>query len=335
MKMPHKVTLIPGDSVGPEVAAATQRLIEASGVSIDWEPMEAGVRAHEATGEPMPAETIASVRKNQVALKGRIATPVGSGYESPNVILRKALNLFAAVRPVRSQEGLKSRYQDVDLVVIREATEDVYAGIEHVVVPGVVQSLKITTLTATERVIRFAFDYARRRGRKKVTIVHKANIMKRSDGLFLRVGREVAEGYPEIVCDQIIADNACMQLVRDPSRFDVLVAQNLFGDLISDLAAGLVGGISGVYGVMRDAGDIHVFEAIHGIAWELDGKGIANPLPFIHAGLAMLRHLGEVDAADRIGQAIGATLKAGIATQDLGGSATTEGFVDEVIARMA
>ena len=330
--MNHRVTLVPGDSVGPEVAVATQRLIAATGVQIQWDLAEAGTVAVESCGDAMPAATLESIQRNRVALKGRVSTPLGKGYESPNVRLRKTLELYAAVRPIRSQAGLKSRYDDVDLVIIREATEDVYAGIEHVVVPGVVQSLKVTTRVACERVIRFAFEYAQSRNRPSVTIVHKANIMKKSDGLFLEVGNEVSAEFPGIKCRSIIADNACMQLVREPGQFDVLVSQNLFGDLLSDLGAGLVGGISGVYGVMRGDSDVHVFEAIHGFAPALEGKGLANPLTLIQPACAMLRHLGETTASEMITRGVGQCLSRGESTRDLGGTLSTEGFVDAVIA---
>jgi isocitrate dehydrogenase (NAD+) len=329
--MSQLVTLIPGDSVGPEVAKATCRLVDAAGADIQWEHADAGRVAFLERGDAMPEATIASIRRHGVALKGRFATPEGEGYESPNVRLRKALDLFAGVRPIRHLPGLSSRYQDVDLVIVRECTEDVYAGIEHRVYPGVALALKVTTRAACERIVRFAFDYARMHGRQRVTLVHKANIMKKSDGLFLRVGQEVSEAYGDITFDALIADNTCMQLVRDPRTFDVLVCQNLFGDLLSDLGAGLVGGIGAVWGVLRGADDIHVFEAIHGIATDIEGKGIANPLPFICPALAMLRHMGQVDPVVRIERALAQTLEDGVRTADLGGQATTEGFVDAVI----
>ncbi|MCB9730391.1 MAG: isocitrate/isopropylmalate dehydrogenase family protein [Deltaproteobacteria bacterium] len=332
--MLRTVTLIPGDSVGAETASAMRRLVRAAGVDISWEEMPAGVDAYERLGSPMPAETIESVRRNGYAIKGRIMTPVGEGYESPNLTLRKALNLFAGVRPLRHFPGVPSRYQDVDVVVIRESTEDVYAGIEHRVYPGVIQGLRVTTRTACERIVRFAFEYARRNGRAKVTLVHKANILKMSDGLFLRVGHELSASYPDIAFDAIIADNACMQMVRNPTRFDVLVCQNLFGDLLSDLGAGLVGGIAAVWGSMRNDQGTVVFEAIHGIAPSLEGKGIANPMTFIMPALALLRELGEIDAARNISQAMGDCLLAGVSTPDFGGSETTESFVDAVIARL-
>ena len=332
--MAHKVTLIPGDGVGREVATATQRLVAATGVAVDWEEAPAGELAVAQGLGPLPESTIEAIRKTRVALKGRIYTQPGAGYESPNVRLRKALNLFAAVRPVKSLRGMPARYENVDLVVIRECTEDVYAGIEHRVVPGVIQGLKITTAVACTRIVRFAFEYAVRHGRKKITLAHKANIMKKSDGLFIKCGEAVAHDYPQIAFDTIIADNACMQMVRNPHKFDIIVAQNLFGDLLSDLGAGLVGGIAGVWSVLRDDTDIHVFEGIHGLAPELAGKGVANPLPLIRPAMRMLRHFGEEAAADRVSAAISATLEAGISTADLGGTATTTGFVDAIIARL-
>ena len=332
--MSHRVTLIPGDSTGPEVARATQRFIAATGVDIAWEIASAGQAAFEATGNPLPESTIAAIRETRVALKGKLDTPIGAGYESPNVRLRKALDLYAAVRPIKSHAGLPSRYEDVDLTIVRECTEDVYAGIEHQVVPGIVQSIKITTRRACERIVRHAFAVARREGRQKVTLVHKANIMKKADGLFLDVGRGIASEFPDIAFDAVIADNACMQLVKRPNQYGVLVAQNLFGDLLSDLGAGLVGGISNVSGTLENEGGTVVFEAIHGVARHLEGKGIANPLPFIRPALALLRHLGEVDAAQRGERAVARTLEAGHRPPDLGGEVTTEGFVDLAIANL-
>ena len=332
--MAHRVTLIPGDSVGREMADATRRVVAAAGVDIDWQQVEAGRTAHIRRGDAMPQETIDAIASTRVALKGRIGTPIGNGYVSPNVRLRQALGLFAAVRPIQHLPGLASRYQGVDLVIVRETTEDIYAGIEHRVYPGVIQAIKVTTRAACERIVRFGFEYARRRGRKRVTLVHKANIMKLSDGLLLRTGHEIAPEYPDIDFDSIIADNACMQLVKNPQRFDVLVAANLFGDLLSDLAAGLVGGISAVWGVLRDESDIHVFEAIHGIAPGLEGQGVANPLPMIVPTLGLLRHLGEDAAAAAIAGGIEAALTDGVRTQDLGGAATTLQFVDALVDRI-
>lgn len=329
--MAHDVTLIAGDGVGPEVAAATQRVIEAAGVAINWEACPAGAT----TPDGLPQETIDSVLRTRVALKGRLATPVGSGYESPNVRLRKELKLFAALRPIKSLPGVPARYENVDLVVIRETTEDVYAGIEHQVVPGVVQTLKLTTEVACMRICKFAFEYAKNHGRKQITLVHKANIMKQSDGLFIACGEAVAAEYPDIEFKSIIADNACMQMVKWPWQFDVLVAQNLFGDLLSDLGAGLVGGIAPVWGLLRDDTDIHVYEAIHGLAPELVGLNVANPLPMLRPATEMLRHLGEDAAYTAVSAAIEKTLVSGTKTRDLGGDATTSGFIDAVVGNLA
>lgn len=330
----HRVTLIPGDSTGPEVAQATLRLVAASGAEIAWETAECGQRAFASGGNPMPQKALDQIRDTRVALKGKLDTEVGAGYESPNVQLRKALGLFAAVRPIKSQPGITSRYEGVDFTIVRECTEDVYAGIEHTVAPGIVQSIKITTRTACEKIVRRAFAVARREGRSKVTLVHKANIMKKADGLFLQVGKEIAAENADIAFDSVIADNACMQLVKRPNQYGVLVAQNLFGDLLSDLGAGLVGGISNVWGTLENDSDIVVFESIHGVAKHLEGRGIANPLPFIRAANALLRHLGETSAADRIDIAVASALESGMRPLDLGGTATTEGFVDAAIARL-
>jgi len=326
--MAHTVTLIAGDGVGPELAAATKRLFSAAGVSIDWDEQAAGA----STEDGVPQAVVDSIRKNRVALKSQLSTP--EGHESANVRLRKELNLFAALRPIKSLAGVEARYDDVDLVVIRETTEDVYAGIEHNVIPGVVQTLKVTTEAACTRICRFAFEYAKKHGRKLVTLVHKANIMKQSDGLFIACGKKVAAEYPDIEFKTIIADNACMQLVKWPWQFDVMVAQNLFGDLLSDLGAGLVGGIAPVWGLLRDDTDLHVYEAIHQVSADIAGKGVANPLPMLRPATEMLRHLGENDAYAKISAAIEKTLKDGFKTADLGGEATTDGFVDAVIERL-
>lgn len=331
--MAHRVSLIPGDSIGREVALATTRLIAAAGADIAWEEAPCGAEALRTHGDLLPKSSLDLLRDTKLALKGKLDAPVSSAFESPNVRLRKELGLFAVIRPIQSQPGIASRYEDVDVTIVREATEDVYSGIEHQVVPGVVQSIKVTTRAACERIVRKAFEVARREGKTRVTLVHKANIMKRSDGLFLETGKAVAAAFPDIAFDAVIADNACMQLVRRPNQYGVLVAQNLFGDLLSDLGAGLVGGISNVWGTLEGAGDVLVFEAIHGIADHLTGKGVANPLPFIRPGVALLRHLGESDAADRIERGVRAALEANVRTRDLGGDTTTEGFIDAVIAR--
>ncbi len=332
--MTHRVTLITGDATGPEVARATLRLLAKTGVDITWDDAPCGTSAFQATGNPLPESSLELVRKNRVALKGKLETAVGAGYESPNVRMRKALGLFAAVRPIKSQPGVVSRYENVDVTIVRESTEDVYAGIEHQVVPGVVQSIKITTRAACERVVHKAFEVARRESKTKLTLVHKANIMKKADGLFLEVGRGIAPSYPDIAFDAVIADNACMQLVRKPSQYGVLVAQNLFGDLLSDLAAGLVGGTSHVSGTLEGQDGITVFEAIHAAPAQLAGQGLANPMPFIRAAVSLLRHLGEAAAADGVDRAIAGVLESGAKTRDLGGELTTEGFVDAIIARL-
>jgi len=310
------------------------RLVAASGVAIDWVEVPCGRAAFEATGTPVPAATVAAIREIGVALKGTLETPVGAGYESPNVQLRKALGLFAAVRPIRSQPATPSRYEGVDLTIVRESTEDVYAGIEHQVVPGVVQSIKITTRAACERIVRHAFAVARREGKSKVTLVHKANIMKKADGLFLEVGRGIAPEFPDVAFDSVIADNACMQLVRRPGQYQVLVAQNLFGDLLADLGAGLVGGISNVWGTLENDAGLVVFESIRAGVEHAEGRDWANPLPFMRATVALLRHVGEREAAERIERGIAGALEAGERPRDLGGVASTEGFVDAVIARL-
>lgn len=330
----HRVALIRGDGTGPEISKAVLRLVAAAGVDIAWHEVACGRAAFEATGTPLPAATVAAIREIGVALKGKLETQVGAGYESPNVQLRKALGLYAAVRPIKSQPGVTSRYDGVDLTIVRESTEDVYAGIEHQVVPGVVQSIKITTRAACERIVRHAFQVARRQGKKKVTLVHKANIMKKADGLFLEVGRGIAPEFPDVAFDSVIADNACMQLVRRPGQYEVLVAQNLFGDLLSDLGAGLVGGISNVWGTLENGGEVVVFESIHAGPEHAEGPGYANPLPFARAAVALVRHLGEGGAADRLERGIAGALGAGERPRDLGGAATTEGFVDAVIARL-
>ncbi|OFW21992.1 MAG: isocitrate dehydrogenase (NAD(+)) [Acidobacteria bacterium RIFCSPLOWO2_02_FULL_65_29] len=328
--MAHTVTLVPGDGIGPEVTDAVVRMVNASGASIDWEPQLAGVAAVEKTGKPLPNDLIESIRRNKVALKGPVATPIGEGFTSVNVGLRKALDLYANLRPVWNLDGVPSRFQGVDLVIVRENTEDLYAGLEHEVVPGVVESLKIITERASTRIARFAFDYARRHGRKKVTAIHKANIMKLGDGLFLACARAVAREYPDVAYDEKIVDAACMHLVMNPSQFDVLVLPNLYGDIVSDLCAGLVGGL-GVVGSANLGENIGVFEAVHGSAPDIAGKGVANPTALLLSAVLMLRHLDEGAAADRLMAALRSVLKDGsVRTRDLGGSASTSTFTDAV-----
>ena len=329
--MKHKITLIPGDGIGPEVTGATVSVIRAAGVEIEWEPFVVGAEALSRFGDPLPQNLIDSIKKNKVALKGPVITPVGTGFVSSNVRLRKALDLYANLRPIKSLKGVKSRYEDVDLIVVRENTEDLYSGLEHEVVPGVVESLKIITARASTRIAHFAFDYARREGRKRVTAIHKANIMKMSDGLFLNCFRDVAKEYPEIAADDLIVDNACMQLVIDPNQFDVLLLENLYGDIISDLGAGLVGGLGVVPGA-NIGEEIAVFEAVHGSAPSIAGRGIANPTALTQTAVLMLKHIDEREAAEKIQAALEKILSEGrVLTRDLGGQATTTEFTEAVI----
>jgi len=329
--MTHTITLIPGDGIGPEVTEAVVRILKATGVSIDWETHMAGVVAFERTGQALPVELVDSVRKNKVALKGPVTTPIGHGFTSVNVGLRKALDLFANLRPVWNLPGVDSRFQGVDLVIVRENTEDLYAGLEHEVVPGVVESLKIITERASSRIAHFAFKYATRHGRRKVTSIHKANIMKLSDGLFIDCVRRAAREYIDIKYDEKIVDAACMQLVMRPEQFDVLVLPNLYGDIVSDLCAGLVGGL-GVVGAANLGTECAVFEAVHGSAPDIAGKQLANPTALLLSAVLMLRHIDEGAAADRIMAALGAALTAKtVRTRDLGGTASTLEFADAVI----
>src|SRR3989449_11202956 len=331
---PYTVTLIPGDGIGPEVMAAAVRVLTATGLAFEWETQQAGASAIGEHGTALPPQVLESVRRNKVALKGPTETPVATGHRSVNVELRIQLDLYANLRPVQSLPGVKSRYEDLDLVVVRENTEDLYSGLEHVVVPGVVESLKIITEKASTRIARFAFDYARRENRKKVTAIHKANIMKLSDGLFLDCFRKVSAEYPEIAADDKIVDNACMQLVMRPQQFDVLLLENLYGDIISDLAAGLVGGLGVVPGA--NIGELGaVFEAVHGSAPDIAGKNIANPTALLQSAILMLRFIGEREAADQIETAMLAVFEEGqVRTRDIGGTATTDEFADAIIGKM-
>jgi isocitrate dehydrogenase (NAD+) len=332
--MSYRVTLIPGDGIGPEVVAATRRVMEATGVKIDWDEQQAGAETFARTGHPLPATTVESIIANRVALKGPTATPLSGGFRSINVELRQKLDLYANFRPAKSIPNTGGRFTDVDLLVIRENTEGLYSGLEHQVVPGVIESLRIITEKASRRVVKFAFEAARRLGRKKVTAVHKANILKLSDGLFLRVAREVAADYPEITFDDCIVDACAMKLVINPLQFDVLVMENLFGDIISDLASGLVGGL-GLTGSGNIGAEMAVFEAVHGSAPDIAGKGIANPTAVLRSGVLMLEHLGELEAARRIEAAIQAVIVEGkTITGDLGGSATTDEYTSALIARL-
>ena len=332
--MAHNVTLIPGDGIGPEVALAARRVVDASGAEINWHVAEAGESQMAEFGTPLPQKVLDSVRADGVALKGPITTPVGVGFRSVNVALRKEFDLYANVRPARSFKGVESRYENVDIVVVRENTEDLYAGIEHMIGTDAAESIKLITRTGSERIARYAFDYAVKNGRKKVTCVHKANIMKCSDGLFLEVCRGVAAGYPQIEFEERIVDALCMQLVQHPETFDVLVLPNLYGDIVSDLCAGLVGGL-GLAPSANIGRSAAIFEAVHGSAPRHAGLNDANPTALILSACMMLRHLGESAAADRIETAVLALLAGGRdVTRDLGGSLGTSQFADAVIDKM-
>jgi isocitrate dehydrogenase (NAD+) len=330
----HTITLIPGDGIGPEVTNAVVSVLAASGVSIDWERHDAGLTAVERTGKTLPVEVVDSIRRNHVALKGPVATPIGGGFASVNVEIRKTLDLFANLRPVANLPGVPSRFQNVDLVIVRENTEDLYAGLEHVVVPGVVESLKIITEKASTRIAEFAFTYARRFGRKRVTAIHKANIMKLSDGLFIECARTVSKRYTDIPYEERIVDAACMHLVMKPEQFDVLVLPNLYGDIVSDLCAGLVGGLGVVPGANLGERDA-VFEAVHGTAPDIAGRNAANPTALLLSAVLMLQHIGEAEAATRVRASLHRVLGEGLVrTHDLGGSATTTEFAEALCKEM-
>ncbi len=330
----YKVTLIPGDGIGPEVAEAARKVINATGIQIDWEVVEAGEAVMEEHGTPLPQYVLDSIKKNKVALKGPVTTPIGKGFRSVNVTLRQELNLYANVRPAKTFSGIKSRYENVDLVIFRENTEDLYAGIEHKVGDDAAESIKIITRKASERIARYACEYARRENRKKVTAVHKANIMKLSDGLFLESVRTVAEEYPDIEFEDIIVDAMCMHLVQNPENFDLLVLPNLYGDIVSDLCAGLVGGL-GVAPGANIGETIAVFEAVHGSAPQIAGQNKANPIALILSGAMMLSHLGEVEAGQRVIKAVTEVLEEGqYVTGDLGGSAGTTDMAEAIVAKL-
>jgi isocitrate dehydrogenase (NAD+) len=332
----HQITLIPGDGIGPEVANATIRVVNATGVAIEWERVDAGVAAEKATGKFLPDAVFQSLARTRVGLKGPVGTPVASGHSSVNVALRKRLDLFVNFRPVRMLPKLKTRFADlpIDMVIFRENTEDLYSGLEHEVVTDVVESLKVITKAASIRIAKAAFEYAAREERKKVVAIHKANIMKMSDGLFLRCCREVAAGFPQIEYGELIVDNACMQLVMRPETFDVLVLPNLYGDIVSDLTAGLVGGLGIVPGANLGE-NCAVFEAVHGSAPDIAGKGLANPTALMQSARLMLAHLGERDAAIRMQKAIETVYGEGKhLTPDVGGAACTEEFTNAVIAKL-
>jgi isocitrate dehydrogenase (NAD+) len=331
---PYSVTLIPGDGIGPEVIDATVQILEATGIPFIWDRQEAGADVIPRYGTALPDEVLNSVIRNKVGLKGPISTPVGGGFQSVNVTLRKRLGLYANVRPARTLPGVKTPFSGIDIVVVRENSEDLYSGIEHVVVPGVVESLKIITEVASTRIARYAFDYAKKNGRKKVTAVHKANIMKLSDGLFLECCKRVAREYPEVEYNEVIVDNCCMQLVTRPQQFDVMVMENLYGDIVSDLVSGLVGGL-GVTGSANIGPDAVMYEAVHGSAPDIAGKGLANPTAVLFSAVMMLRQFGEAEAAKRVEDSVLKVFTEGkYVTRDLGGTAGTAEFVRAVIGGM-
>ena len=333
--MAHTLTLIPGDGIGPEVTSAVVRILDAAGVQITWERHDAGVIAYKKSGQTLPVELLDSIKRNKVALKGPCTTPIGEGFTSVNVGLRKALDLYANLRPVSNLPGVHSRFANVDLVIVRENTEDLYAGLEHLIVPGVVESLKIITEAASTRIAEFAFQHAVREGRRKVTAIHKANIMKLGDGLFLDSVRAVARKYPQVQYDEKIVDAACMHLVMRPEQYDVLVLPNLYGDIVSDLCAGLVGGLGVVPGANLGL-DTAVFEAVHGSAPDIADQNVANPTALLLSAIMMLTHIGEREAATRVKRALDTVLEAGaVRTRDLGGSASTTEFTHALCQALA
>lgn len=329
-----QIVLIEGDGIGPEVTQAACRVVAAAGVTIDWVKAQAGIPAAEQYGEPLPEETLEMIRRYRVALKGPCTTPVGKGYRSINVRLRQGLDLYASVRPVRTMPGVRTPYEKVDLVVVRENTEGLYAGLEHQVVPGVVESVRLITRPAAERIVRFAFEFARHKDRRLVTFCHKADVMRLSDGLFLECARLVADEYPFIRFEEKPIDNVCLELASDPSGFDVLVMENLFGDVISDLGAGLVGGLGLVPGANL-GGRFAVFEAVHGSAPDIAGKGLANPIAVVRSAAMLLEHVAHRGAAERIEQAVVMTLEKRIGlTRDLGGDGTTATITEEIVRNL-
>jgi isocitrate dehydrogenase (NAD+) len=328
--MRHTITLIPGDGIGPEVTEAVIRILAAAGLQIEWDRHDAGVVAFKKHGQSLPPALIESIKRNKVALKGPVTTPIGEGFTSVNVGLRKALDLYANLRPVKNLPGIPSRFQDVDLIIVRENTEDLYSGLEHEIVPGIVESLKIITEKASTRIARFAFEHARTAGRSRVTAIHKANIMKLGDGLFLDSARKVAREFTDITYDERIVDAACMHLVMHPEKLDVLLLPNLYGDIVSDLCAGLVGGLGVVPGANLGV-ETAVFEAVHGSAPDIADQNLANPTALLLSGLLMLEHIGEREQAARIRAALDRVLTAGrVRTRDLGGHASTSEFTAEI-----
>ncbi len=328
------VVMIAGDGIGPEVMAATRQVLAAAGARVDWVEAHAGLGALERFGDPLPEATLALIRKHRVALKGPCTTPVGKGFRSINVGLRKALELFASVRPVRTLPGVRVPYQGVDLVVVRENTEGLYAGLEHFVVPGVVESLRLVTREAAERIVRYAFEYARQHGRRKITAVHKADVLPLSDGMFLRIAHAVADDYPFLEYDDASIDHVALDIAQDPSRYDVLVMENLFGDVMSDLCAGLVGGLGVVPGA--NIGTRYaVFEAVHGSAPDIAGKGVANPIALLRSAAMLLGHIGQPEPAGRIEASVRRTLQEGRGlTRDLGGDGNTATITERLMANL-
>ena len=334
MQKTHTITLIPGDGIGPEVSDAVVRILEATGVRFDWERYDAGAGAWEKHGEYIPKELYKSIERNRVALKGPVTTPIGGGFSSINVTLRKRFELFANFRPIKNLPGLETRYPNVDLVIIRENTEGLYVGLEHEVVPGVIESLKIITEKASTRIAKWAFDYVQKHGRKKIHAIHKANIMKLSDGMFLRCAREVSKNYPDVTYAEHIIDNTCMQLVMNPWQYDTLLLENLYGDIVSDLCAAFVGGLGLVPGANLGA-EAAIFEAVHGSAPDIAGKDIANPTALLQSAVLMLRHIDEGAAADKVQTALEKTYAAKKSlTRDVGGNSGTRAFADAVIESM-
>lgn len=332
--MSYQIVLLPGDGIGPEITEATQLVLEATGVKIQWHLALAGQKAIEKFADPLPEETIQLIQKYKVALKGPIGTPIAKGFGSVNVLMRKKFHLYANLRPIKSLKGLNAKYQNIDLVVVRENTEDLYSGIEHEVAPGVVESIKVITEKASLKISEFAFQYAEKQKRKKVTAIHKANIMKLSDGLFLSCAERVAERYPEVTYKEMIVDNACMQLVMKPHQFDILLLENLYGDIVSDLCAGLVGGLGVVPGANLGE-ELAIFEAVHGNAPDIAGKGRANPIAMILSSELMLKHLGEHEKASRLEKAIHTVTERGeVLTPDLGGKASTMDLANEIVKYM-
>jgi isocitrate dehydrogenase (NAD+) len=337
-KKTHRITLIPGDGIGPEVSGAVVRIVEAAGaatgVGFEWHKYDAGANAFEKTGEYIPKVLYDSIEKNRVALKGPVTTPIGGGFASINVTLRQKFELFANFRPVKSLPGLKTVYPNIDLVIVRENMEDLYAGLEHVVVPGVVQALKIITEKGSTRIAKFAFDYARKHGRKKIHAIHKANIMKLSDGLFLQCCRTVAEGFPEVAYHEHIVDNTCMQLVMNPYQYDILLTENLYGDILSDLCSAFVGGLGLVPGANLGT-ECAIFEAVHGSAPDIAGKDLANPTALLQSAVLMLHHINEPAAAERVQAGLEQVYREGkTLTKDVGGTSGTRAFADAVLQAM-